>query len=293
MTLNPSHPLRLGPVAYATICAVDAKSLIQTWCKTLDHTLEFTVPMPSDEANQLGYPSIAGCECFWLANKCEDAWIRVCSVSLATRKQPYTRYGWLALEINVVSVDTLYEEVKSAKLTVLGTPANLAFSDAIRAMQCVTPEGDVMYLTQIMDSVPSFELPMARTTVDRVFIPVALVPNRTEALGFYEALCGSTGISFDTKITTLSNALGVDPNIQHPVATLQLAGANLIELDEVKDLSLPVPSEYPETGILSVSFQTSTQQQSMESSRISSGPYEGFESTIKRGAGGELVELIY
>ena len=57
-------------------------------------------------------------------------------------------------------------------------------------------------------------------------------------------------------ITVINRAKGYDIEHQHPVATIQLAGETLIELDQVTDLEpAPFHGEAPPTGIALVHFQ--------------------------------------
>ena len=92
--------------------------------------------------------------------------------------------------------------------------------------------------------------------MDRLFIPVMMCPNREAALAHYSDLSGNSGMTFDTKITVINRAKGYDIEHQHPVATIQLAGETLIELDQVTDLEpAPFHGEAPPTGIALVHFQ--------------------------------------
>jgi hypothetical protein len=129
-------------------------------------------------------------------------------------------------------------------------------SDAIRAMQVVGPSGEVLYLTEVKREVPPFDLPFARCSVDRLFIPVMTCPDREAALVHYEDLSGNEGLRFDTRITVISAALGLDREHRHPVATLQLRGSTLIEIDQVPGLRpAPFGGDLPPTGIALIHFR--------------------------------------
>jgi hypothetical protein len=114
----------------------------------------------------------------------------------------------------------------------------------------------VLYLTEVKREVPPFELPFARCPVDRLFIPVMTCPDREAALAHYEGLSGNEGLRFETRITVISGALGLDREHRHPVATLQLREATLIEIDEVPDLRpAPFGDDLPPTGIAEIHFR--------------------------------------
>jgi hypothetical protein len=122
-------------------------------------------------------------------------------------------------------------------------------------MQVVGPCGEVLYLTEIKAPLPPFELPRARCAVDRLFIPVMMAPDREAALDHYEKRTGVDGLRFDTRITVISAARGLDRDHAHPVATLQLPGETLIEIDQVPGLEpAPFGRDDPPTGIALAHF---------------------------------------
>ena len=74
-------------------------------------------------------------------------------------------------------------------------------------------------------------------------------------LDFYETLAERQGLSFATKITVLNKQFKKAENEQYPIATLQLNGKNLIEIDEVvEQIARPLaPCGLP-AGIAWLSF---------------------------------------
>ena len=80
---------------------------------------------------------------------------------------------------------------------------------------------------------------MTQARTGSLFIPVLCTRNRDASLAFYEALNQVTGLKFDTKVTVLNNAWGHDIEHQYPVATLQLAGNCLFEIDQLKNMVYP------------------------------------------------------
>lgn len=72
---------------------------------------------------------------------------------------------------------------------------------------------------------------------------------------FYEALNGNIGLHFETRVSALNNALGIDRERQRPVGTLQLAGPSSIEIDQVPEhiAARPIIDELP-AGLAIVSF---------------------------------------
>ena len=192
-------------------------------------------------ARQWGLDPLAEAPMAWLANELDEPWLRLIEIQGTKAVDPFRHSGWMSLEISVDDVDALRSGMDQSPFQIIGEPADLDVSDNIRAMQAIGPAGEVLYLTEVRAEVPPFELPFARCTVDRLFIPVLLAADRDQALAVYERFPGTAGNKFETKITVINRARKIDIEQRHPVATIQLRGSNLIEIDQLDGLS-PRPS---------------------------------------------------
>lgn len=249
-------PPRLGPAHAATLIAADLDQCTAIYAGHLELQPGAVGLLGEPQAEALGWPELAHTRCCWLANALGEPWLRVIEHRGAEATKPFERYGWMSLEIAVSDVDALGAALIDSPFEIIGPPADLAMSDAIRAMQVVGPCGEVLYLTEVKRPVPPFEIPQARCPVDRLFIPVMMTPDREASLAHYAGLSGNDGLRFDTRITVISAARGLDREHQHPVATLQLAGETLIEIDQVDGLSEPLSGHGgPPTGIALIHFQ--------------------------------------
>lgn len=248
-------PPQLGPVQGATLVTDDLAQCIACYREHLHLHEAHRSTLTPTEASALGWPNLAGTPLVWLSNALDEPWLRIIENREAERLMPFERYGWLSLEVSVQDVDALGESLKDSPFEIIGPPADLAVGEAIRAMQVVGPCGEVLYLTEIKAPLPPFELPRARCPVDRLFIPVMMTPDRDASLAHYEPRAGVEGLRFDTRITVISAARGLDRDHQHPVATLQLPGNTLIEIDQVADLELaPFSHRNPPTGMALAHF---------------------------------------
>jgi catechol 2,3-dioxygenase-like lactoylglutathione lyase family enzyme len=248
-------PPRLGPVQGATLVTADLAQCTASYRDHLHLRVHSSGVLSDEEAGALGWPALGGTSWAWLANPLDEPWLRLIENPDADPLPPFEHYGWLSLEISVQDVDALGESLKDSPFEIIGPPANLAVGEAIRAMQVVGPCGEVLYLTEIKAPLPPFELPRARCPVDRLFIPVMMAPDREAALGHYEERAGAEGLRFETRITVISGARGLDREHPHPVATLQLPSDTLIEIDQVHGLApAPYASSNPPTGIALAHF---------------------------------------
>ena len=276
----------IGPVLSATLVTNDYQKTIDAWCDYLHQH----VHSETQDNLRLGKINHASTRIAWLANGLDEPWLRIVESTEAEFVNPFEYYGWLSLEINVQNVDELFETLKDSPFEIIGEPADLDVSDSIRAMQVIGPAGEVLYLTEIKAEVPPFELPFARCAVDRLFIPVAMTPSRDDSLALYESFEHTKGIQFDTKITVINRDLGLNIDTRHPVATVQLSGNNLIELDQIDGLSTPDPRQ-SYCGIQQVSFTVQSLPESGIRYEVSSGPNQGQTAVQVSGPGGEQIEF--
>lgn len=149
-------------------------------------------------------------------------------------------HGWLALEILVRDVDALAAVLPDTGFEVIGVPADLDVSPSIRAMQVIGPAGEMLYLTQVKAAVPPFAIPLStalppQQQLGPLFIAVMSTPSRDAAMAACAPLSPLASLRFDTKITVLNRALGHPLDKRWPVATVQLGGSCLFEVDEVVD----------------------------------------------------------
>jgi hypothetical protein len=277
----------------ASICTPSLEHSIKAWQGSLHHRPHSTGRIDAARAASLGAPSLAGAAYTLMANELDEPWLELIESPAAAVLDPFTHCGWFSLEISVKNVDALRTTLDESAFRVIGEPANLEVSDSIRAMQVIGPAGEVLYLTEIKAPVPPFDLPFARCTVDRLFIPVLLTSDRDASAAIYEQLNGLPGMKFETKITVINRARGLEITQQHPVSTQQLAGSNLIEIDQLDGLSARTASNesFP-AGILAITFAVNQIPASLAPQTMNDGPFAGRKYACMLGAAGERIELI-
>ena len=121
---------------------------------------------------------------------------------------------------------------------------------------------------------------------------------RDESLAVYSKLGARNSWSFETPIGSVNRAHGLDASLRHPVATVQLAGQSMVEINQlgVAKARPPVDGLLP-GGIAIVSFMVDNLDNI--GLRPVSPPlnmdgvlYAGRRVAACRGAAGELLELI-
>lgn len=227
-----STPARTG-IVHATLLAPDLAATSDAYVAQLSMTVASRDTLAAGDAALLGLDELAGAPVAWLANSEGTPILRVVEDPASVPGEPMFRHGWLSLEVLVGDVDGLAAGL-GAPFRVLGPPANLELSDAIRAAQVLGPCGELLYLTQVREAVPPFDLPMTTAAVSVPFIGVMSTPDRDASRRAWGRLLGADGWVFETKITVLNRALGRPLDDRYPVAVVPMPGRCMVEIDEVE-----------------------------------------------------------
>jgi hypothetical protein len=288
----------LGPSLTGTLVAADIDVTVAAYCDFLHTTVLEDTLVCSVQAQLWGKPKLEGSRLVTLQSESGYPWLRVLSNPDAVPARPFLELGWLALEVLVSDVDHLAQRLAQSPFEIYRPPADLDVSDDIRAMQVIGPAGEVLYLTQVNGAVEPFDLPIARSYVDRLFIPVTSCLRRDEGLAVYNKLGAKRSWSFDTRISSVNKAHGLDASLKHPVATVQLANQCMVEIDQLGVAKSKPPSagRLP-AGIAMVSFVLDNidnigLKPVSPPQRLEGKLYGGQRVAVCRGAAGELIELI-
>lgn len=288
----------LGPSLTGTLVTADLEATVAAYREYLYTSVLEDTRVAEIQAVLWGKPALAGSRMVTLRSETGFPWVRVLENPDATPARPFLELGWMALEILVRDVDGLAGRLAQSPFEVFRPPARLDVSGAIRAMQVIGPAGEVLYLTQVDGVAEPFDIPRARCEVDRLFIPVSSCLRRDEGLAVYNKLGVHKSWKFDTRITSVNKAHGLDLSLKHPVATVQLAGQSMAEIDQLGMARArpPTAGKLP-AGIAMVSFVVDNidnigLKPVSPPRALAGGFYGGQRVAVCRGAGGELLELI-
>jgi hypothetical protein len=281
-----------------TLVAADIDATIAAYCDYLFASILEDTEISMTQAILWGKPGLAGSRIVTLQSASGFPWIRVISNPDVEPARPFLELGWMALEVLVRDVDSLALRLRESPFEIYRPPADVGVSDASRAMQVIGPAGEVLYLTQVNGRIPPFDVPRARCEVDRLFIPVSACLRRDEGLAVYKKLGANKSWSFETRISSVNRAHGLDQSLKHSVATVQLAGKSMVEIDQlgVARSRPPTAGRLP-AGIAMVSFVVDNidnigVKPVSPSQHLEGRLYAGQRVAVCRGAGGELIELI-
>jgi catechol 2,3-dioxygenase-like lactoylglutathione lyase family enzyme len=208
--------------------------------------------------------------------------------------------GWNVMELNVGELDSLAETLRRSPFIPVGAPAALPNNPYIRAMQVRGPDEELVYLTEVMPSEQTRNLPQTKSGVGPLFIIVLGVADFAASKAFYGGKLAQT--LTDPRAHPLPQAAGpLGLPLDHPFVTAlaRLPGKFLIEIDEFGNTARSRPHDDGDIsgGIISVSFAVSKLDDSpiafaAPPAVMSGAPYNNARAAAILGPDGERLELI-
>jgi hypothetical protein len=291
----------LGPIRAVTTTASDLAAVEKAYVKELGYRVVEHAAVTETTAASWGAPAVAGRNMLvMMPESGEPTYLRFVQQDLPAGYKPLTTYGWNSTEIVVQNSDELYEKLKGTAFNITFEPHDLDGLPDIRAMQGYGPAGEMLYLTWIKRPVPGYDLPVAKSFVDRCFITVLGGPDMEAMRSFYRDVFGNESREpRETMALVVSAANGLPPTWKHPLSSLSLGGGSLIEIDEYPKVSTARPRkpgelppgmaivtfEYGNLDPLAARFITPPHASPIP-------PFADHRTATMIGAAGELIELV-
>jgi hypothetical protein len=296
---------RLGPISCITVAAPELDRLVDAYDQYLGYRAVEHGVVSLSQAALWARPKLAGRRCVLLRPEGDgEIGFRFVETSrqaneAASNYVPFRHMGWNAAELMVQDTDAVAERLRGSPFEVIGPPADLSFSDKIRAMQVLGPAAESLYLTSFKEKLAAFDTPDAKHFVDRVFIVILGGTSVAEVNRWYSTHLGvGSAPVISAVISVLSNAHALPTDTRHDLAALALHGQSYIEADSMPPGTLPrdgAPGELP-PGISMVTFIVDRLPTSVEylhaPAALSGAPYCGRRAGVCTGPAGELIELI-
>jgi catechol 2,3-dioxygenase-like lactoylglutathione lyase family enzyme len=291
----------IGPITAVTIAAPELQRMIDTYQLYLGYELVEHGRVTPAQAGLWGRPALVGRRYGLMLPEGEGrTFMRFVESRPEPGYVPFRHYGWNAAELMVQDTDAVGERLARSPFKVIGPPANLSFTDKIRAMQVLGPASESLYLTAFKEKMAEFDVPEARHFVDRVFIVILGGQSIADMNSFYTRHFGAPRADvLPAVISVMSNAFGIPADSKHDLAAVGLSGQSYIEIDAMPTAATPRPGSPDELppGISMISFAvealpTAGLPYLSEPAVIAQAPYYGKRAAVCVGAAGELVELI-
>lgn len=151
-------------------------------------------------------------------------------------------YGWNAIEICVQDVMAANARMLDSPFEIIGPPNKIPGLDAIHPMQVKGPDEEIVYLTQINDDLPEYNLPRAGSLIDKLFILVMGNSDMDRAAAWMQEKCGlAFGREMVIPYTMIAKAYGTPLDELHRICTLIHDKDVFLELDQYPDEAVPRP----------------------------------------------------
>lgn len=151
-------------------------------------------------------------------------------------------YGWNAIEICVQDVMAVNARMLNSPFEIIGPPNKIPGLDAIHPMQVKGPDEEIVYLTQINDDLPEYNLPRAGSLIDKLFILVIGNSDMDRAAAWMQDKCGlSFGREMEIPYTMIAKAYGTPLDELHKICTLIHDKDVFLELDQYPDAAITRP----------------------------------------------------
>ena len=209
-------------------------------------------------------------------------------------------YGWAAIEICVTDVLAAHDRVQGSPFEVIGPPREIEGLPAIYPMQVKGPDEEIVYLTQIRDDLPAYDLPRATAPIDRLFILVIGCSDMHASLKWLDQTLGfATGRVMDIEYHMLANAYGTPTDELHTIATAIHGRDVFLEVDQYPEAATPRPRHEgmlaPGCAVgsfLHPDFDSIQGDWVSEPVQRLGAPYTGKRAGVLRAPDGTLVEVI-
>jgi len=290
-----------GRIKVATVSAPDLDGACKSYQDFFSYHIIDQGTVSQELANAWGTSKMAGKRYITMGPESgSQVYIRLVENDPAPDYKYLKTYGWNAIEITVTDVEALNEKLKNSPFDIIGDPAYLDFSDKIYPMQAVGLADEVFYLNQVRGDLPDYDLPMARSFVDQIFIMILATPDMQKTVDFYRDNLGwSQGNTYNVKYSVINDVFDLPEETPHYLSMTCVGRIVNNEIDQYPDSTVErdCADDMLAPGIAMTSYIVEDLDK-VKAPFIAApitlemAPYEGRRSACCIGAAGELIELI-
>ncbi len=227
----------------ATLTVSDLDRSIKNYSAYFDYRVVERGALPKDLAESWQAPRSAGQPYAILQPASNaDIYLRFIEQPPVPGYRALRTYGWNAIEICVEDVLAAHARVESSPFEIIGPPREIEGLPAIYPMQVKGPDEEIVYLTQIRDDLPAYDLPRAGAPIDKLFILVLGCSDMAASNRWMERHAGlQMGREMDIVYTMLAKAYGTPMDELHRISTMIHGRDVFLELDQYPKAATPRP----------------------------------------------------
>jgi hypothetical protein len=225
---------RTGPLRAATLTVADIATATDRYSRWFDYScLEQGVIAP-DLAEAWAAPQAAGSRYAVLRPASGLAVdLRLVERPAVAGFSAMATPGWTALEVCVADVHATHARLQGSPFVVVGPPNAIATLPTIHPMQVEGPDGEFVFLTEILPGGAAEGLPAAHAPIDTLFICVLGCQDRGACAQWFAQQLGLIiAPPLAIPYRTLSRAFGLPSDTLHTICTASRDGRLFLELDQ-------------------------------------------------------------
>jgi hypothetical protein len=219
----------------ATVSVVDCEATAHTYARWLGYRTVERGRIGAALARSWGAPEAAGRN-FVVMQPASGApvFLRFVEAPRVPAYRALRSFGWAALELCVQDVQAVARSLLDSPFEIIGPPADVPGLPSIHPMQVQGPDGEVLYLTEILRGGPGSGLPSARSPVDTLFIAVLACADMAGSAAWFSArfdVAVAPPVSIPYRM--LARAFGLPREQLHTLTTASDAGGKIcLEFDQ-------------------------------------------------------------
>lgn len=227
----------------ATVTVSDLNRSMDLYSRYFDYNAVEQGEISEDLAQSWQTPKSAGCSyAVMQPSSGADIFLRFIEQPPVEGFKALRSYGWNAIEICVQDVMAVNARMLDSPFEIIGPPNKIPGLDAIHPMQVKGPDEEIVYLTQINDDLPEYNLPRAGSLIDKLFILVMGNSDMDRAATWMQDKCGlSFGREMEIPYTMIAKAYGTPLDELHRICTLIHGQDVFLELDQYPNEAIQRP----------------------------------------------------
>lgn len=227
--------MTIGPIGQVTMLSSDIAKSVQLYSQAFGWDKTDYLEVTSAQAQSWGADLHAGADLAIVGGVSGS--VRFIECNSYPEQVALKTFGWTALEVCVDDVYGYTDRAIAAGFKMLNEPVKLAGSAnplPLIAAQLAGPNGECIYITQILGDVPNFELPDVSTHSGSIFICVLGASDLAASREVLESKFQLRRASDrEVAIKVLNKVYDMPLTDLHHISSLQLNGRNAIEIDQL------------------------------------------------------------